>query len=159
MYQGWRRKKEKVRVRVLIHGYIYIHTSISIMNPTNSFENAQAAERLEKTKKAHLAKMQRAHQERVANLEPLIIDAAEQERRKNLLKSTRAVKGTGLKATMERMKALKASKSKAAAAPVASAASTQPVVVPVAGKNSQKLFATGLGKTTVELTSTTSADF
>jgi hypothetical protein len=38
---------------------------------------------------------------------------AEQERRKELLKSTRGLTGNGLKATMERMKALKASKAQA----------------------------------------------
>jgi len=87
---------------------------------------SQAAGRLEKTKKARLAKLQREHEDRIANLEPNQVDAAEQERRKNLLKSTRAVKGNGLKATMERMKALKASKAAAATAPPARAAVAQP---------------------------------
>ena len=74
---------------------------------------AQAQERLAKAKAARMAKMQVEHQKRVAGLKHEVVDVAEQERRKELLKSTRGLTGNGLKATMERMKALKASKAQA----------------------------------------------
>ncbi len=74
---------------------------------------SQAQERLAKAKAAKMAKMQVEHQKRVAGLKHEVVDVAEQERRKELLKSTRGLTGNGLKATMERMKALKASKAQA----------------------------------------------
>lgn len=74
---------------------------------------AQAQERLAKAKASRMAKMQVEHQKRVAGLKHEVVDVAEQERRKELLKSTRGLTGNGLKATMERMKALKASKAQA----------------------------------------------
>ena len=79
----------------------------------------QAKEQLEKKKQERLAKLQREHEQwrRAARREAgesEAVSAEEQQRRKALLQSSRGSQGSGIKATMERMRALKAIKGKEA---------------------------------------------